>query len=158
MVDGLLDLISLEGIYPCLSTDVGIPIERRVRSVLQGGVVTQPVMEAQDGGDLLAEIVDGLYPIVKEGNNGLGLALHERTLVDVVAGAGQLAFDPSESAQQRHKRYGIVFKVLLEQYVALLLIIASNSIFTSNPNESQYHAALTLNIPSESPCQRFSRP
>lgn len=120
VVDGLLDLISLEGIYPCLSPNVGIPIERRVRSVLQGGVVTQPVMEAQRGGDLLAEIIDGLYPVVKEGSNGLGLALRERTLVDVVAGAGQLAFDPSKSAGQIQKRYGIVFKVLLEQYVAPL--------------------------------------
>lgn len=158
VVDGLLDLISLEGIYPCLSPDVGIPIERRVRSVLQGGVVTQPVMEAQGGGDLLAEIVDGLYPVVKDRGKGLGLALRERTLVDVIAGAGQLAFDPSDAAQQRQKRYGIVFKVLLEQYVALLVIIASNNISTSNPNESQYHAALVLNISSEFPFRRFSLP
>lgn len=77
---------------------------------------------AKESGDqrLLAEIVDSLHPIVKEGSKGLGLALRERTLVDVIAGAGQLAFDPSEAAQQRHRRYGIVFKVLLEQYVILL--------------------------------------
>ncbi|KAA6406754.1 MAG: hypothetical protein FRX48_09477 [Lasallia pustulata] len=115
LVDGLLDLISLEGIYPCLSPGVGIPIERRVKSVLRGGFVAKPV--AKESGDqiILAEIVDSLHPIVKEGSKGLGLALRERTLVDVIAGAGQLAFDPSEAAQQRHRRYGIVFKVLLEQ-------------------------------------------
>lgn len=150
-VDGLLDLISLEGIYPSLSPGVGIPIERRVRSILQGGVVTQLVTEAQGGGDLLVEVIDGLYPVVKEGGSGLGLALRERTLVDVIAGVGQLAFDPSESTQRRQKRYGIVFKVLLEQYVALLKIPASNDSLTSNPNHSQYRAALMLNIPSEFP-------
>ena len=120
VVDGLLDLISLEGIYPCLSPGVGIPIERRVRSVLQGGVVPQPVTEAQGDEELLTAIVNDLYPVVKDGGNGLGLALRERTLVDVIAGAGQLAFDPSEAAQQRQKRFAIVFKVLLEQYVTFL--------------------------------------
>ena len=158
VVDGLLDLISLEGIYPCLSPGIGIPIERRVKSVLQGGFVTQPVTEDLGDHGLLAEIVDGLYPVVKEGSKGLGLALRERTLVDVVAGTGQLAFDPSEAAQQRQKRYGIVFKVLLEQYVAHFDTTASNDNSIVNLNDSQHHVAHILNIPSEFPYRRFSPP
>ena len=103
-----------------------------MKSVLQSGFVAKPVAEKSEDQRLLAEIIDDLHPIVKEGSKGLGLALRERTLVDVVAGAGQLAFDPSEAAEQRQKRYGIVFKVLLEQYVILLNHRIYNS-FTIDP-------------------------
>ena len=40
LVFGLLDLISLEGVYPQLSTGVGVPIERRLKSVLPPGAIT----------------------------------------------------------------------------------------------------------------------
>ena len=41
-VEGLLDLVSLEGIYPNLSPGVGIPINNRVKSVLQKGYIAKP--------------------------------------------------------------------------------------------------------------------
>ena len=157
VIHGLLDLISLEGIYPCLSPGVGIPIERRVKSVLQGGVVTQPVTEAQEGKELLTEIVDGLYPVVKEAGNGLGLALRERTLVDVIAGVGQLAFEPSQTDQQGQRRHVIVFEVLLGQYVFLPKNAASTDSSTIVSSDTQPHAAIMLNVLSESRCRPFSQ-
>lgn len=38
IIHALLDLISLEGLYPSLSSDVGIPLDQRVISILPTGV------------------------------------------------------------------------------------------------------------------------
>lgn len=125
-VDGLLDLISLEGIYPFLSQGVGVPIERRVRSVLKGGLVSKPNPEddgaAHKDNGLLAEICDGLYSITKGEGRGLTSSLQERTLVDLIAGLGELAYAPLLRDQHSEKQHGHMLRSLLDRYVASTLI------------------------------------
>lgn len=120
-VDGLLDLISLEGIYPFLSPGVGVPIERRVRSVLKGGLVSKPSLvddgAAHEDKRLLAEICDGLYGITK-GEGGLASSLQERTLVDLIAGLGELAHAPLLRDQHSKKQNDSMLQSLLDRYVA----------------------------------------
>lgn len=97
LIDALLDLISLEGIYPCLLSGVGSPIERRVRSVLQGGVTitdskTAPDLDSKN----LARITQRIYDLVICGR-GVAIAIQQRTLVDVIAAMGQLVYSPNNS-------------------------------------------------------------
>ena len=107
-MDGLLDLLSLEGIYPFLSPGVGVSIERRVKSVLQGGLVTRPSpVEGAGHQDkvLLGGICEGLCVIMKDEGIGLSASLQERTLVDLIAGLGELAYAPllDERANKHHE-------------------------------------------------------
>ena len=97
-IDALLDLISLEGIYPLLQHGVGVPIERRVKSVFQGGFTTRAADADQTSNTdqtLLLNITDQLKLIATDSGRGVSGVLRERTLVDLIAALGQLAFLPS---------------------------------------------------------------
>jgi hypothetical protein len=93
-VDGLLDLISLEGIYPQLRSGVGVPIERRVRSILKGTESSANVVARNFDTSFLVNIAQKLHKVAVQEGNEVSNALRERTLVDVVAAEAQLAFDP----------------------------------------------------------------
>lgn len=105
IIHGLLDLISLEGIYPFLSPGVGIPIEKRVQSVFKSGLVTRPstTVDRENNREisLLSKICLTLSGILEDGN-GLHLVLQERTLVDLIAGLGELAYSPSGTKESGH--------------------------------------------------------
>ena len=121
VIDGLLDLISLEGIYPALSPGVGIPIERRVKSVLQAGVSARHVAEIgyEEGSDLrlLKEVIDNLSKIVLAGDKGLNHAIRERSLVDVICGCGELAYGHSYGNIIQSNEYRLLLELLLDEYV-----------------------------------------
>lgn len=126
IIDGLLDLISLEGIYPALSPGVGIPIERRVKSVLQAGVAVRHVAEIGRKEDvdlnLLKEVADGLSKIVLAGNNGVNHAIRERNLVDVISGCGELAYGHSFEKANQTNEYRVLLEQLLDEYVNTLTV------------------------------------
>lgn len=122
IVDGLLDLISLEGIYPCLAPGVGIPIERRVTSVLRNGVVTRPSPSGDrpqaEGQSLLAETCLALNEILDDGA-GIASLIQERTLVDLIAAFGELAYSPSVESKPSRNIYACRLHDLLDRYVIL---------------------------------------
>ena len=103
-MDGLLDLVSLEGIYPNLLPGVGIPIERRVQSVLQGGTSTRALGsdDSQIDEVLLGDIVSQLSSIAMASNKGLCSVIQKRTLVDLIAAQTQLAFAPAVNDDKAH--------------------------------------------------------
>lgn len=121
LVDGLLDLISLEGIYPNLLPGVGVPIERRLKSVLQGGTVTQLPQSAEPSHKddyLLLEISTQLSKIAMSSGEGLCGALQERILVDLIAAKVQLTFSSRDDASI--SKHDLTLKVLLDRYVSPL--------------------------------------
>lgn len=123
LIDGLLDLISLEGIYPSLLPGVGVPIERRIKSVLQGGTVTylpEGARSPQNDEDLLLEIGSRLSDIGMSSGDGLCSALQARTLVDLVAAKAQLAFAPKNDTSGG--RHALTLEALLDRYVSLLAL------------------------------------
>lgn len=121
-VDGLLDLVSLEGIYPSLSPGVGIPIERRVRSVLRNGVVTRPSPSSDDSQlqdqSLLIEICLAFDEILSDGS-GIGPTIQQRLLVDVIAGFGELVYSPSVEDKLSNSYLSCKLQTLLDRYVVL---------------------------------------
>ena len=117
LIDTLIDLVVLEGIYPCLSPGVGVPMERRVKSALQGDLVTRPLSQPnpedlQDQ-ELIATIVDCLYPIVLS-RQGLASSVEARMLVDLIAAVAEAAFSPHFTAELRQK-YLPCFDSLLDR-------------------------------------------
>ena len=132
---GLLDLISLEGIYPSLSPGVGIPIERRVKSVLQNGVITRPSPSSdgpeRQGQSLLVEICLALDNILEDGD-GLASIIQERTLVDLIAGFGELAFSPLIENKSSKNTHSCMLKTSVDRYVfsriEMLLPVTSSGI------------------------------
>lgn len=121
-VDGLLDLISLEGIYPSLSPGVGIPIERRVKSVLRNGIVTRPSTSGYgpqiQSQSLLAEICQALDEILKDGV-GLAFLAQQRILVDLIAGFGELGHSDSIESMSSRNTFSCRLRELLDRYVFL---------------------------------------
>lgn len=124
VVEGLLDLISLEGIYPDLSPGVGIPIGNRVKSVFEKGFVAKL---SQAGGQpetknyaLLDHIVLQLDIIVSSKDGGLKSALENRIFVDLIAALGELLFGPFPVGN--HDALKALWDVLLAEYVFLSVV------------------------------------
>ena len=107
IIDCLLDLIALEGIYPCLLPGVGVPVERRVKSILNGGMVSMASDLASDHdslGKMQQRIVKCLHSILLGGNHGISIAVRERILVDLIAAEAQLSFAPECRTPQASSR------------------------------------------------------
>lgn len=132
VIDGLLDLISLEGIYPNLLPGVGVPIERRVKSVLQGRTAVS-VTEINDGHErdpqLLLDVVMQLDSIAMSGGKGLYYALQDRIIVDLIAAWSQLAFSPGQDAFTSSSTKAL--QALLDVYVCPFLLMCSCLYFLS---------------------------
>ncbi|KAJ5120770.1 uncharacterized protein N7515_010158 [Penicillium bovifimosum] len=98
MLHALLDLISLEGIYPSLSSGVSIPLQQRVISVLPAGVVAKqaPVVASSvpHNQPLLRRIVHVLIDILADPRPSIQPVVRGRILSDIISGTVDLAFNP----------------------------------------------------------------
>jgi hypothetical protein len=96
IIDGLLDLITLEGIYPRLGSGVGVPIQRRVNSILQGDVSATLAEDNVflDDDEILLQVVTRLHAIAISEGQGVSSPLRERIIVDLIAAELQLEHDP----------------------------------------------------------------
>jgi hypothetical protein len=145
----LLDLLILEGIYPSLSPHVGIPIERRARSfVIPRHMMTAQtprtrVEEVNQNIKLLGKVIEGLVGVLSpeaqdavnqsapkdlkapRGYKGIEGMVRERSLVDLIAGCGELAYNPelttSDQAVWRAKFGNLVDGLV---HVVVLVITA----------------------------------
>jgi hypothetical protein len=132
---GLLDLLVLEGIYPFLSPGVGVPIERRVQTLLQAGFISQRNMaeapgaadakktDSQDLG-LLRKVSAGMVQLVSDSETGINRFVRDRVLVDVVAACAELAYSPrslegNKDTRQAFQSY--LKKDLVDKYVSVYL-------------------------------------
>lgn len=99
MLHALLDLISLEGIYPSLSSGVGIPLQQRVISVLPAGVIAKQAhhvpRSAPHDEMFLRLIMRNLLGIVLDTRSGIQPVIRGRILSDILSGAADLAFNPN---------------------------------------------------------------
>ncbi|KAJ5714694.1 uncharacterized protein N7483_011875 [Penicillium malachiteum] len=97
MLHALLDLISLEGIYPSLSSGVGIPLQQRVISVLPAGVIAKQTAVHTSilhrNMSLLRHIVEALLNILLDPRPSIQPVIRGRILSDVISGTADLAFN-----------------------------------------------------------------
>lgn len=132
-LDVLLDLISLEGIYPCLSPGVGIPIERRVKSILRAGFVTKSSPSTgrlrRGHKKLLPAICINLYEIAI--GHPLSSVLRDRTLVDLIAGLGELAYSPLTHHEAIDDTWTPKLNRLLDKWVNFSISINCDCFTTS---------------------------
>jgi hypothetical protein len=109
MLHALLDLISLEGIYPSLSSGVGIPLQQRVISVLPAGVIAKQahVVASSVPHDepLLRRIIDVLIDILFDPRPSLQQIIRGRILSDIISGISDLAFNPNNTESPYRNRY-----------------------------------------------------
>ncbi|KAI4222987.1 MAG: hypothetical protein L6R36_005750 [Xanthoria steineri] len=125
--DALLDLVVIEGIYPCLSNGVGMPMERRVKSALKKDLITRPLSQDENGShnqELIAAIVDCLYPILSSGKV-LASNVEARVFIDMVAAVGQVAFNPDFAVGSRQKHLEIFDKLLERPAIDVLPTLTS---------------------------------
>lgn len=97
IIIALLDLLALEGIYPCLTPGVGVPLERRAKAIIP------PSSKTPSGGlrsiqktIVLTDVILALSSLLQNDRGEVVELLKDRCLVDLVAGYGELAFNPSQ--------------------------------------------------------------
>ncbi|OJD28287.1 hypothetical protein ACJ73_00309 [Blastomyces percursus] len=137
VIHGLLDLISLEGIYPALSQGVGIPLQKRVMSVLPTGVVATQA-EATSANKphderLLLFIIDTLRPVVCDKHAGIQPIIMGRILADILCATAELAFHSHSLLQEQIDTYRELFETIIEESpTPSLLTLLSSFIQTSS--------------------------
>ena len=72
--------------------------------------------EAKDK-ELLANIIKNLDEIASSKAVGLKSTLQQRTMVDLIAGLGELAYNPSCADEKSRSSYAEALKDLLDAYV-----------------------------------------
>lgn len=114
----LLDLISIEGVYPCLSTNVGIPLEKRVISHLPTGVIARQAPEMTSdkprNEDLLYRILLTLSGILlDETGGGIQALVRGRVLSDVISAAADLGFNSCQiSSEEKLNAQGLLDMII----------------------------------------------
>ena len=102
LVEALLDLVSLEGIYPCLQPGVGVPVERRVKSILQAGATVNIYNDRHSvpniSHSVLAHIVRRLCDLAAKEPNEFASIVQQRVLVDIVAAYAQDVYGPQNTS------------------------------------------------------------
>ncbi|KAJ5256889.1 hypothetical protein N7478_012993 [Penicillium angulare] len=103
MLHALLDLISLEGIYPSLSSGVGIPLQQRVISVLPAGVIAKQANITASSTPrnvaLLHRTIKILLKIMLDSRSSIQPVIGGRILSDIISGTADLAFNPNIDLQ-----------------------------------------------------------
>ncbi|KAJ0424877.1 hypothetical protein BJY00DRAFT_225049 [Aspergillus carlsbadensis] len=108
ILHALLDLISLEGIYPSLSCGVGIPLQQRVISVLPAGVIAQqqtPISEEPQNALLLRRILATLSEIILDSRPSIQPVVRGRILSDIISSLSDLGYNPKLSPRNDQDQY-----------------------------------------------------
>ncbi|KAJ5097979.1 hypothetical protein N7532_004980 [Penicillium argentinense] len=126
LLHALLDLISLEGIYPSLSSGVGIPLQQRIISVLPAGVIAKqttflPSSKPHDE-TLLCVIMKALLNIMLETTPSIQPVIRGRILSDIVSGTADLAFNPNISNLPERSLYANGFARIIEDTPSATLL------------------------------------
>ncbi|KAI5304260.1 hypothetical protein KEM56_006685 [Ascosphaera pollenicola] len=138
-IHALLDLLSIEGIYPSLSPGVGVPLDQRIVSSLPTGVVAKQQPSERHGASqrrederLLARILDGLDKILRSEEAGIQQLILNRIISDIIAGSAELAFNSTifTSAQKKHYEF-LFYLVINSDSTPTLLSILSSFLQTS---------------------------
>ncbi|KAJ5537255.1 hypothetical protein N7513_010441 [Penicillium frequentans] len=126
MLHALLDLISLEGIYPSLSSSVGIPLQQRVISVLPAGVIAKQARISPSSTphnvSLLRHVMDVLLTILMDTRSSIQPVIRGRILSDIISGTADLAFNPNCSSHEHGSNIQAQFARLINETPSAVLL------------------------------------
>ncbi|KAJ5083441.1 hypothetical protein N7456_012868 [Penicillium angulare] len=126
MLHALLDLISLEGIYPSLSTGVGIPLQQRVISVLPAGVIAkQADITASNiprNMVFLHRTINVLLSIMLDSRSSIQPVIGSRILSDIISGTADLAFNPNIDLQNYRTVLQGQFSMMIKETPSSVLL------------------------------------
>ncbi|KAL2870673.1 RTP1/Tango6 family protein [Aspergillus lucknowensis] len=145
VLHALLDLISLEGIYPSLSSGVGIPLQKRVISVLPAGVIAQqytPVYEDPQNGSLLRRILATLSEILVDARPSIQPVIRSRILSDIISALSDLGFNPKVSHDDGRHQYQQLLSKVVEDTSSPDLLSTLSAFLQANPT-SWFKAVVT---------------
>lgn len=119
----LLDLVSLEGIYPSLSEGLGIPLEKRLISVLPTGVIAKQSQvpagdkwnKSQDEA-LLHHILTALNEILLDNRPSIQPVIRDRILTDVLPATAELAFISQSLQGDVKDNYKRILQRVINEY------------------------------------------
>lgn len=118
-LNALLDLLSLEGIYPSLSSGVGIPLEKRVLSSLPTGVIAKTVPEAASDAPrdevLLNRILTSLLAIWYDQHEGIRPMIRNRLLSDVISALSDLAYNSRSLSEAERVKYRTTLDKIIQE-------------------------------------------
>ncbi|KAE8152899.1 hypothetical protein BDV25DRAFT_150360 [Aspergillus avenaceus] len=131
LLHALLDLISLEGIYPSLSPGAGIPLQQRVISVLPAGVIAQQQQRstANTPSDerLLERILTTLSEIIFDARPSIQPIIRGRILSDIISAASDLSSNADQLPADRKQHYReVLTRVVDDTPTPMLLSTLSN--------------------------------
>ncbi|KAJ5760328.1 hypothetical protein N7520_007484 [Penicillium odoratum] len=126
MLHALLDLISLEGVYPSLSSGVGIPLQQRVISVLPAGVIAKqaqaPTSSTPHDEPLLRRVMNVLLSILMNTTSSIQPIIRGRILSDIISGTADLAFNPNCSNSEDRSNFQEQFARLINETPSAVLL------------------------------------
>ncbi|PWY91754.1 protein required for cell viability [Aspergillus sclerotioniger CBS 115572] len=132
----LVDLISLEGIYPSLSRGLGVPLHHRVFSALPTGVIAQQQHHAQEKPEdefLLEKIWLALSSIIFDARPSIQDAIHGRILSDMISAVSDLAYNSTSLSHDKEKAYRQDLVKLIEGTPSPTLLSTLSSFLQSDP-------------------------
>ncbi|EKV15791.1 Protein required for cell viability, putative [Penicillium digitatum] len=136
MLHALLDLISLEGIYPSLSSGVGIPLQQRVISVLPAGVIAKQanatVSSVPHDEPLLCRIIGVLVDVLFDPRPSLQPIIRGRILSDIISGTSDLAFNPNTEASSGRNSYQKTLAKIIDDTPTTVLLPTLSAFLQSN--------------------------
>ncbi|KAL4923907.1 RTP1/Tango6 family protein [Aspergillus undulatus] len=136
ILHALLDLISLEGIYPSLSSGVGIPLQQRVISVLPAGVIAQqstPVHEVPQDVVLLRHILAGLSDIIFDTRPSVQSVITGRILSDIISATSDLGYNPKITTSNGESHYRQILTKVVEDTPTSSLLPTLSAFLQSKP-------------------------
>ncbi|KAL3455449.1 hypothetical protein BJX64DRAFT_71275 [Aspergillus heterothallicus] len=136
ILHALLDLISLEGIYPSLSSGVGIPLQQRVISVLPAGVIAQqqlPVSEKPHNASLLRQILATLSEIILDPRPSIQPVIRGRILSDIISSLSELGYNPEASSSNDQDQCRQALAKVVEDTSTSELLPTLSAFLQANP-------------------------
>ncbi|KAE8357018.1 hypothetical protein BDV28DRAFT_144683 [Aspergillus coremiiformis] len=126
LLHALLDLTSLEGIYPSLSSGAGIPLQQRVISVLPAGVIAhqpqKPTTNKPQDEVLLERIMTVLSDIICDPRPSIQPVIRGRILSDIISAASDLASNAEHLTNDKRRHYRDVLTKVVEETPSSVLL------------------------------------
>ncbi|PYH49704.1 RTP1/Tango6 family protein [Aspergillus saccharolyticus JOP 1030-1] len=137
LLHALLDLISLEGIYPSLSGGVAIPLQKRVISVLPAGVIAQqhqvPPHEKPQDETLLEQVIVVLADIVFDSRPSIQPVVRGRILSDMISGLADLGYNSVGLPDDKKTHYQHGLAKLLEETPSSVVLSTLSPFLQADP-------------------------